>query len=63
MDTSPIEELQALKSFSPIWASSSISRKQQATGFEPLRHKYLELQSFICCFDMNANSQSMKVIH
>jgi len=23
-----------------IWASSSLSRKQQATGFEPLRHKY-----------------------
>ena len=37
-DTSWIEELQNRKSFSPIWASSSISRKRQATGFEPLRH-------------------------
>ena len=33
-----IEELQTWKSFSPIWVSSSISRKQQTTGFEPLHH-------------------------
>jgi len=37
-DTSLIEELQTRKSLSPIWASRSISRKRQATGFEPLRH-------------------------
>ena len=33
-----IEELQARKPLSPILVSSSISRKQKATGFEPLRH-------------------------
>ena|SRR6218665_8601 len=27
-----------LKNPSPIWASSSISRKRQTTGFEPLHH-------------------------
>jgi len=35
-DTSWIEELQTHKPLSPIWASSSISRKRQATGIEPL---------------------------
>jgi|SRR6218665_3310805 len=37
-ETSGIEEFQKRKPLSPIWASSSVSRKQQATGFEPLHH-------------------------
>src|SRR6218665_36810 len=37
-DTSSIEDLQTRKPLSPIWVSSSISRKRQATGFEPLHH-------------------------
>jgi len=37
-DTSWTEELQTQKPFSPIWASSSISWKQQATGFDLLHH-------------------------
>src|SRR6218665_3491594 len=41
MDTRCIEELQTRKPLSAIWASSSISRKRQATGFEPLRHIYV----------------------
>jgi len=36
--TSWIEELLTRKPLSPIWASSSVSRKWHATGFEPLRH-------------------------
>jgi len=40
-DSSWIEELQTRKHLSPIWASSSTSRKQQATSFGPLCHKYL----------------------
>jgi len=35
-DTSWIEELQTRKPQSPIWASTSISRKQQVTGFSAL---------------------------
>jgi len=45
-DTCWIEELQTRKSLSPIWASSSLSRKRQTTDFEPLRHKYVR---FVCC--------------
>jgi len=37
-DTSWIEELQTWKPLSPTWASSSISRKRQATGFGPLHN-------------------------
>jgi len=40
MDTGWIEELQTRKPLSPVWASSSISGKRQATGFEPLRNIY-----------------------
>src|SRR6218665_494775 len=32
------------KPLSPIWASSSVTRKRQATGFEPLRHILLTLR-------------------
>src|SRR6218665_2612534 len=35
-----IEKLQTSKPLSPISTSSSISRKRQVTGFEPLRHIY-----------------------
>jgi len=39
MDTTIwIKELETWKPLSPIWASNSISRKWQATGFETLRH-------------------------
>jgi len=38
MDISWNEELQTRKPLSRIWASSSISSKRQATGFEPLHH-------------------------
>jgi len=31
-------ELNICKPLSPIWVSSSITRKRQATGFEPLCH-------------------------
>jgi len=34
-ETSGIDELQIRKPLSPIWIHSSISRKQQAMGFEP----------------------------
>jgi len=37
-DTSWIEELQTRKPLSPIYASSSISRKRQTAGFDPLHH-------------------------
>src|SRR6218665_3536485 len=33
--------LQSRKPVSPIWATSSRSTKRQATGFEPLRHRWL----------------------
>jgi len=39
-DISWIEELQTRKLVSPIWASSSTSRKRQTTSFEPLRYIY-----------------------
>ena len=39
-DTCWIEELKTWKPLSPIWASRSISRKRQTTGFEPLHHIY-----------------------
>jgi len=37
-DPSWVEELQTRQPLSPIWASSSISRKRQAAGFVPLHH-------------------------
>src|SRR6218665_2258104 len=40
-DTCRIEELQTRKPLSRIWASGSISRKRQTTGFEPLRHIWI----------------------
>jgi len=38
MDTRWIKDLKTRKSLSPIWISSSISRKRQMTGFAPLHH-------------------------
>ena len=35
------------KPLSPIWASSSTSRKRQVTGFEPLHHIYI---IYTCAF-------------
>jgi len=32
---------------SPIWVSSSITRKRQATGFEPLCHKSLSFSFLV----------------
>jgi len=44
-DTSWNEELQTWKPLSSIWAYCSISRKRQTTGFEPLRHKWLNYKT------------------
>ena len=48
-DTRWNKELETRKPLSHIWASSSISRKRQTTGFEPLRHMCV-IGSLKCIF-------------
>ena len=49
-DTSWIEELQTRKHLSLIWAFNSISRKRQATVFEPFCHIYIHILHSQYCF-------------
>jgi len=47
MGTRQIEELKTQKPVSPIWVSSSITRKRQTTGFEPLCHIRVKVNEMV----------------
>jgi len=46
----------------PTWVSSSISRKRQATGFEPLRHKLSDMFSFLFSWMYSVFWQKMLLV-
>jgi len=47
-----VEELQTRKPLSPFWAFSSISRKRQVMGFEPLCHKCDPWSKWVTCWQI-----------